>query len=385
MSRVTQHTYIAISLLFIITLTSCDIFRRKDAPHPNSFSLVAVGDISHPRTSHYVNEFDVIGAEKYAKTSHFFKNSDLAFANLETPYTDNLPTAVKQFSFSSKPKELEYIVDAGINLISLANNHSADAGVGGITDTINLLEHYREQKLSENKQRVFLWAGTGTSPQKAREAKIFSIPGRNLTIAFLAYGNNRSQYVNTFNASVAQNEIQDIRANYPDAIIIVSVHSGTEYIHTPQRNTQINYRTLIDAGAQLILGHHPHVAQGIEHYKEGIICYSLGNYSFGSRTDRNLEKNAMMYGMLNSFQFVKREERLMVNLKVYPLYTDNVRSMKINGEESLPADFVPYIPAEPFAQKILRSFKAWSNNLPNNKIDFDMYSNYMETNITLRM
>ncbi|MBN2436632.1 MAG: CapA family protein [Spirochaetes bacterium] len=352
--------------LFLNSCSSSQLSSLFGSGDKNSFSLVAVGDISHSHTSDYVAEFKALGKKKYIPTRKIISSADLSFANLETPYTTREPVLEKQFAFASDPEELDHILWAGFNLLSLANNHSHDAGQAGIVDTIELLQ--KKKRTGKKVRGSLTWAGTGRTFSEAREPKFIKLPGKNFKIAFLAYGNNSHSLVNTFEVQRAANEIQKIKRSDPNTIIIVSVHSGTEYRHVPGSATISYYRTLIDAGAQVILGHHPHVLQGIEQYRNGIIFYSLGNFSFGSYTSRHIENEAKLYGMIARMDFRRINSTLDIRLVAYPLYVDNVYPMIVNNHKLEPTPFVPQVVQKPFSKPILDSIISWSNQIPGNDI-----------------
>ena len=252
--------------------------------------------------------------------------------------------------------------------MSLANNHSHDAGQAGIIDTIELLRN--KKKTGKQVRNPLTWAGTGRTFSEARKPKFINLPGKNFKIAFLAYGNNSHSLVNTFEVQRAANEIQKIKRSDPDTIIIVSVHSGSEYRHVPGSATISYYRTLIDAGAQIILGHHPHVLQGVERYRNGLIFYSLGNFSFGSYTSRHLENNAKLFSMIAKMDFRRINSKLDIRLVIYPLYVDNVYPMSAGNRKLEPSPFVPQVVQKPFSKPVLDSIVSWSNQIPGNDIRF---------------
>ncbi|MBN1500773.1 MAG: CapA family protein [Spirochaetes bacterium] len=360
-----------IILFILILLPVASAFSQTTTvKNKDKFTLTAVGDISHPSYLSFAAQYYKLAGEKYSLTRQYFINSDIAFANLETPYTYNKAILKKTYPFSTKPEELKYVFEAGFNLFSLANNHTYDAGLPGIIDT----EKYMRQNADEfaaKTSKTYAWAGASSDKNSVGKPAFFSIPGKNFEFIFLSYGNNSSAYVNTFSTDKCRRDVANLRKKYPAHIIIVSIHSGTEYSHVPEKYIVNSYRSIIDAGASIILGHHPHVLQGIENYSSGVICYSLGNFAFGSKTSRHLEKNAKLYGMIADFDITRTAEaKFNISLEVIPLYLDNNYPMKVNGKTLYPKPFIPFVPEKPFSTVILDSIAKWSKQIPGNRITF---------------
>lgn len=363
-----KNKYIFIVLFALILTSIITIYSsgKESDFKQESFRLSAVGDIAHPAYLSFAHEYYSLKGKKYDKTRDIFLASDISFANLETPYTNRKTTINKKYPFSTKPSELKYIFEAGFNLLSLANNHTADAGLGGIRDTISNLEKYEKIYNSRN-QRPVIWAGAGTSNSKARKEKYFKIPGKNFEFVFLSYGYNSSRFVNRYSSRIAKADVIRIRKKNPNAIIIISIHYGIEYEHVPRNYIVKEYHSIIDAGGSIILAHHPHVPQGVENYNNGLICYSLGNFSFGSKTRRHIINNAKLYGQIITMDITQISPYdFQTELKIYPLYLDNSFPMKVGSRQLYPKPFIPFIPEKPFSNVILNSILKWSEKIPGN-------------------
>ncbi|MDH5302245.1 MAG: CapA family protein [Gammaproteobacteria bacterium] len=218
----------------------------------------------------------------FEETRQLLRRSSLVFGNLEGPLaTWGLTDGEKTYSFKSQPDEsaaaLKY---AGFDIVSLANNHALDYGVAGLVQTMQALD-----KVDINH------VGAGLDLGQARTVKFERVGNRN--IAFLAYS---LTYPETFwatdkYAGVAFGDkakiIEDIRIARKSAdIVMVSMHWGREST-TELRPYQTEIgRAAIDAGASVVIGHHPHILQAIEPYKHGVILYSLGNFAFGSYSQK---------------------------------------------------------------------------------------------------
>lgn len=204
----------------------------------------------------------------------FLKKADLTFGNLEGPVSNQGRDLGHLYSFRAEPKTLDGLAAAGFDILSLANNHSYDWGPEALIDTIDNL---RAQNIAP--------LGAGTNYQEAYRPIIIEINGQK--IAFFAATNipPKNAEAGEFKAGIAwmrlkifEQKINQIKSQVD--FTVVSMHSGTEY-QNYSNSTQQNFaRKMIDAGADLIIGHHPHVVQELEKYQNGYIFYSLGNFIF---------------------------------------------------------------------------------------------------------
>jgi poly-gamma-glutamate capsule biosynthesis protein CapA/YwtB (metallophosphatase superfamily) len=238
--------------------------------------IAAVGDImlaGSGRKTFVRNSYDY----PFAATTAVLKNSDLAIGNLEAPITTGgVEYRGKRFRFRTAPAAASAIKRAGFTFLSLANNHILDFGVEGLRDTMSRLE-----------TAGILHAGAGTELQSARREALATAKGK--TVAFLAY--SLTQPVEFFatpgRAGTAPGYsayfTEDIaRAKHHADYVIVSFHWGAELATFPKPYQITAAHRAIDAGADVVIGHHPHVLQGAERYGKGVILYSLGNFTFGS-------------------------------------------------------------------------------------------------------
>ena len=204
---------------------------------------------------------------------------DINIANLESPLAvGGKEYSEKKFRFRAEPSVAKALSAARFNLVTLANNHSMDFGSAALAETC--------QHLSDN---GIAWIGAGENLSEARKMALYTIKGKK--IAFLGYSltqpieffarqnspGTAPGYEKMVTADVARARSQ---ADY----VIVSFHWGKEAIGTVQSYQRIAAHKAIEAGADVIIGHHPHILQGIERYKNGIIFYSLGNFTFASKS-----------------------------------------------------------------------------------------------------
>ncbi len=204
----------------------------------------------------------------------WFINSDINMINLEHPVTMHEEPEEKEFIFKMHPRYLRLLQKGNINLVNAANNHIYDFGVTGIEDTMEFLDSVN-----------IAYVGIGKTLQEAREPVIFTVKG--MRLGFLGYFGGAGQFAATDTSSGLAPRytsfiLRDIRELRPKVdYVIVSFHWGIENERYPEDWQMKLGRASIDAGADLIVGHHPHVLQGIEWYNDGVIAYSLGNFIFG--------------------------------------------------------------------------------------------------------
>jgi len=218
----------------------------------------------------------------YKHVKEILQQADIAAANLETSVTSlelEKPN-LKTYEFRSDPKVLPAFRDAGFDVVSLANNHSMDYGPEGLRDT---MRHLRDHSID--------YVGAGENRAEAFKPVYFDKNG--VKVAVLGFsrvipipeewdwkaGEDRIGLADTYNHTYP---VQVIEAAKKEAdIVVVLVHWGNELDEEPDSAKQVDLgRRYIDAGADLVIGSHPHVLQGIEYYKGRWIAYSLGNFIF---------------------------------------------------------------------------------------------------------
>lgn len=251
----------------------------EPAPAPAVVRLAAVGDIMLGGKAAPLLEREGYGYP-FATTRDILTGADLAIGNLETALTDGDDKLVdKQYRFRNPPhKVAPALAEAGFDIVSLANNHTLDYGYAGLRDTLAALERYGIRH-----------HGAGGSRAEARRPVVFELAGGRRA-GFLAYSNTfpREFWAGETRPGTAFGHQAHVRADVAALaergveVIVVSFHWGRER-QTELRDYQpLLARTAIDAGADLVIGHHPHILQGVERYKDGVILYSLGNFAFGS-------------------------------------------------------------------------------------------------------
>jgi poly-gamma-glutamate synthesis protein (capsule biosynthesis protein) len=324
---------------------------KKKKRGADDFVLVAGGDVAYPRG--WMDRLVVKqGAAMFDFVRPLAKDADLAFVNLESPYTNEEFKLRKEWQIATPPERLDYVLDGGFNLFSLANNHMGDTGDQGIFDTITLLEQKHETK------GPLFWAGASRALKDVYKPTVFEVPGKKLKVVFFAFGYAKNAHVPMPGPSAIE-AIE--KAKGKGDIVIVSVHSGVEYKHVPDKSKADMYRRMIDAGADILLGSHPHVIQGVEVYKKGIIFHSLGNFSFASKTTRHHKTGAKLYSLMPRI-YVKNGRVEMAEL--VPLYVNNGENFVVDGAVLKHTDMKPQVLTGVFAKQVLTELEAWTHAVP---------------------
>ena len=214
------------------------------------------------------------------------RQADIAFANLEGPITDRGVRSGSIYSFRFEPVgTVNALADAGFDILSLANNHILDYDGTGLADTLSILS-----------KNGLSGVGAGKNYTEAN-TPIFITRG-DARYAFLAYTNlypeslEAGETLGVSDFGNAEHAIRDAREAAD--IVIVSLHWGEEYRSVSNEYQRSIAHAFIDAGADLIVGHHPHVAQELERYRGGYIAYSLGNFVFDQAFSEETRRGAML-------------------------------------------------------------------------------------------
>jgi poly-gamma-glutamate capsule biosynthesis protein CapA/YwtB (metallophosphatase superfamily) len=246
---------------------------EQPAPEPVRTRLVLGGDVMLSRHVGRVARGLHDPAFPLRDLAPLLQSADIAFVNLESPFSDRGAVVEHGMIFKAEPEMIAALELAGVDVVSSANNHARDQGSHGVEFTLDWLERHQ-----------IAVAGTGSSAQAAHAGVVLERNG--VRFGFLAYTYDQSNGNHTdTDERVAVMDVARMRedvaklAARADAII-VSMHAGTEY--SPRANAQqvAFAHVAVDAGACVVVGHHPHVTQPWERYGQGVIFYSLGNLVF---------------------------------------------------------------------------------------------------------
>ncbi|NBD26058.1 CapA family protein [Paenibacillus glycinis] len=219
----------------------------------------------------------------YAKVRNFLQLSDVTAANLETPVTlRGTPAPDKQYVYKSSPDALPALVDSGIDVVNLANNHTLDQGEEGLLDTIDYLNKAKMPNMGAGKD------DTEAFKPVIKEANGIRIAYLGLTrvvpVGSWKAGKDHPGLAESYDPTRAVAAIK--KAKEEADVVVVMVHWGTELADKPNADQTRLGHAYIDAGADLVVGSHPHVLQGFEAYKGKWIAYSLGNFIFSGMPDK---------------------------------------------------------------------------------------------------
>jgi len=255
-------------------------------------TMLFVGDImlsSGRGVGKYVEENDDY-KYPFLKIADVLRSADLTFGNLEGPISYRGEDGGSTYSFRADIENASGLLFAGFDVLSIANNHIFDWGKEAFGDTIFIL--------NENGIDA---VGGGVDYLNANKSIIKDVNGTK--VAFLAYsmvdydiGNFEAKIdspgKSSFNEEEVINVIERLKTSGAADIVVVSFHWGEEYKTRSYGKQQKVAYSMVDAGVDLIVGHHPHVVQEVEKYKKGWIAYSLGNFvfdqSFSDETMRGL-------------------------------------------------------------------------------------------------
>lgn len=243
------------------------------APTPVTITITAAGDCTLGGSVHqdtYMRFKRAVQAYGYdyflANVRDLFAADDLTIVNLEGPLTDTGTGRKGSYVFKGDPDYVQILTGSSVELCNVANNHSQDFGAEGLTRTAEVLEA----------------AGVGCCGY----TKVFRTTIKGVRISALGY----------LEWEIAKEKIVDaVKNERPNCdILIVNMHWGLEKHYEPVKAQKTYGHAIIDAGADLIIGTHPHVYGGVELYKGKYIVYSLGNFCFGGNPNPS-DKRALMF------------------------------------------------------------------------------------------
>jgi gamma-polyglutamate biosynthesis protein CapA len=209
----------------------------------------------------------------FRKLAPLMRAADITFINLESPFSDRGPYYEHGLIFRALPEAIAGLQLAGVVIASTANNHSRDCGSHGVEFTVEWLRSHRISPL-----------GTSESETTTHQGVVLTRKG--VRFGFLGYTfDQQNGNWHDIDPRIAMTDIpsmcRDVAAlRKRSDVVIVSMHHGVEYRMKPTQAQIAFAHAAIDAGAALVIGHHPHVVQALETYRGGLIFYSLGNFVF---------------------------------------------------------------------------------------------------------
>jgi poly-gamma-glutamate synthesis protein (capsule biosynthesis protein) len=279
MRRITR----IVILLLTVALLLCA--RRPGTPPPlpieapqRPATLVFTGDIllaGRVGTAIATNGAAVL----FEGVSKVLSSADLAIGNLECPLATTGEPQSKEYTFRARPESAAALTSAGFDVVTLANNHTVDYGTPALLETMAALKKHHVRSV-----------GAGKDIDGARRAVIIQAGSPPVRIAILAFSNMeptsfyaRADRPGTNPAYPARIKTDVAAARSRADFVVVLFHWGDELSQAPSASQRYLARVAVDAGAGLVIGHHPHVLQGMEKRGNSLIAYSLGNFVFPSR------------------------------------------------------------------------------------------------------
>lgn len=303
-----QATIMEMPDLFETTSYATFLFQEGESTYMHDASLLFVGDIMVGR--HVERLMNRHGAAyPFERIEQFLRGVDVLHGNLEGPVvTAHAQTPDFSTSFSFAPAQAANLARVGFNVVSLGNNHTLDRGAQGYVDTKQYLDdvgiayagHYNE---------------IGTE-------FVYETDVRGTPLRFVSFNDTYPGFDRDAAAALVA---QEVRAS--EAITIVNVHWGIEYQLSSYVGQQEFAHALIDAGADVIVGHHPHVTQEIEEYKGKLIFYSLGNFVFDQYFSKDVQESYAL-GMT-----IHEEE---IAFTIFPLKSVNSQVELMDSSQSRP-------------------------------------------------
>ncbi|WP_432629845.1 CapA family protein [Brotaphodocola sp.] len=248
------------------------------------FHLLFSGDVL--LSDHVLNAYQRAGGisgvldqgyrDLITNADYFMVNEEFPFSNRGTKAQD------KQYTFRLAPEKVSMFQELGIDAVTLANNHALDYGTDALLDSCEVLD-----------QAEIAHTGAGKNLEEARKPVQIEVGGKRIAVigatrvipqADWSAGVSHPGMLATYDPTVLLEEIR--KQKQENDYVFVMVHWGIERDERPQEYQRTLGKQYIDAGADLVIGSHPHVLQGVEYYKGKAIVYSLGNFIFGSSIPR---------------------------------------------------------------------------------------------------
>jgi len=221
----------------------------------------------------------------FAKISSLLENHDIVLGNLEGPvFEARKQTPDNAMSFSFNPAYLTTLKDHHFSILNLANNHSYDHGKEAFAET--------QQQL-----KIANLAPLG-HPREIDENNVVIQTVQGKVVGFLGFNATKLP----FDHDKAINLVESLRDKTD--IVIVTIHWGDEYALTPNKFQKDLAHDFVDHGADTVIGHHPHVVQSIEKYKDKVIFYSLGNFIFDQYFSPATQEELAVEAMIDGSQMI---------------------------------------------------------------------------------
>jgi len=278
-----------------------------------TITLISTGDIGLVRDINYEIQKRHDPNYPFLKIGDYLKNADLTITNLEGPLINNCPIILTGFKFCGEDTNVKGLVYAGIDAASLANNHSTNFGLDGLSQTSTILKSAGITPFGQNNNIEYL-----------------NIKGKKVALlGFVELGNNWTGLNNATPENVAELVSE---AKTKADIVITAFHWGVEYTRKPTQN-QLNLAHIaIDNGADIVLGNHPHWIQENEIYKDKFITYAQGNTIFDQDWSQETKEGIIYKFEYKNGKFKKIDEKYtFIEQNVQPRFATDLETNKIKA------------------------------------------------------
>lgn len=321
-SKSKQTKIVQKKTIFVPKVTLDSIFQKandlSDLSSEKLVTLITTGDVIPARGVNWTVVSKKDFAYPFRETADYLNKGDITLINLEAPLIENCPLLSSGFTFCGDKRHVEGLIFAGVDVINLANNHIGNFGTSGISQTKTLLD-----------QNSILWSGFGNLAIKEIKGTKFG---------FLGY-NGVGQKINREQVT---KEVSESKQKVD--VLIISIHWGDEYVAIPQKAPGVAPddpievgHLLIDSGADLVIGNHPHWIQGVEFYKpkglpntsdqDKLITYAHGNFIFDQTWSEETQE-----GVIGTYTFYNKQ---LVNVGYLPIVVDkNYQPRFVEGERA---------------------------------------------------
>jgi poly-gamma-glutamate synthesis protein (capsule biosynthesis protein) len=272
----------------------------EELPEEKITNLITTGDVIPARSVNFKMQTYNDFTHPFLKTADFLRSADITLINMEAPLTINCPVTNSGMIFCGDQRFLQGLLFAGIDVVNLANNHTLNYGVEGMSQTIDVLD-----------KNGIVFCGFPTNHLAIKQCS-------HLSFGFLGWN-----LLEDFNEQEVLDTIK--KADDEVDILIVSVHWGAEYQRIPAPWQKTMARKMIDAGTDLIAGNHPHWYQPIEIYKDRLIIYAQGNFVFDQEWSEETKT-----GIVGKHVFY--EDRL-VDSQWFPVFIEDFNQPRFMSED----------------------------------------------------
>lgn len=287
-----------------------------------NLSIAVTGDVMFARKMPNVLNLD---SSPFNGVSDVTSNADLLLINFENAATSSDAAVKGDVPLKCDPSYVPLAKANNLTIAALANNHAIDYGIDGMRDTISNLKNSNITPI-----------GAGENEDEAHQAIVENVNGRKITILnymdsnnFQEYSYDVMPYANNSNPGYSAYDKEDafkqISENNDSDLIIVYMHFGNEYSNSPNDDQVEIAHELIDYGADVIIGAHPHVTQGIEMYKDKPIFYSLGNFIFDQSNTATHSAYFLKIDLVNNTGICT----------VYPIYISNYLPQHMSSSDAV--------------------------------------------------